>query len=67
MWSDKSEEAYIGDILRELNSGKTLKSLLLCMNWKQRARLLLNIKTIKRCHNAFQQEVADTQNVTNIK
>ena len=62
MWSDKSEEHYIGEILRELNSGKTLKSLLLCMTWKQRARLLLNIKTIKRCHAAFLQEVQEKCN-----
>ena len=65
MWSDKSEENYIGEILRELNSGKTLKSLLISMNWKQRARLLLNIKTIKRCHQSFQNEMLE--NVANIK
>ena len=57
MWSDKSEESYIGSILKQLNSGKSLRNLLLELDWKERARLLLNIKTIKKCHQAFRNEM----------
>ena len=56
--SDKSDEKYIGEILREMNSGKTLKALLLEMTWKQRAKLLLHLKTVKRCFKLFQEEMA---------
>ena len=57
MWSDTTEEKYIGTILKELNTGKTIKNLLLEMTWKQRARLLINIKLIKKCHQAFLDEM----------
>lgn len=55
--SDKSLEQYIGQILKELNSGKTLKSLLLEMRWKERAKLLLNIDKIRECYISFQREM----------
>ena len=61
--ADKSDERYIGEILQELNSGKTIKSLLLEMNWKQRAKLLLYMKTIKKCYQSFQEEMAAAKNV----
>ena len=54
----ESETLYIGRILQELNTGKSLKNLLLEMTWHQRAKLLMNLKTIKKCQNAFSQEVA---------
>ena len=57
--SEKSEERYIGEILRELNSGKSVKSLLLEMNWKERAKLLLHLKIVKRCHQSFQNEMSE--------
>ena len=61
--SDKSLEQYIGQILKELNSGKTLKSLLLEMRWKERAKLLLNIDKIRECYISFQREM-QAKNVT---
>ena len=61
MWStDRSEENYIGTILKELNSGKTIRNLLLEMTWKQRARLLMNIKQIRKCHQAFLEEMNES-------
>ena len=56
--ADKSDERYIGEILQELNSGKTIKSLLFEMNWKQRAKLLLHLKTVKKCFSMFQEEMS---------
>ena len=50
-----SKESYIGEVLRQLNSGKTIKNLLMEYDWKQRAKLLLNLKEINRCHEAFSQ------------
>ena len=54
----ETEHEYIGKILQELNSGKSLKNLLLEMRWPQRAKLLLNMKTVKKCQDVFLQEVA---------
>ena len=56
--ADKSDERYIGEILQELNSGKSVKSLLFEMNWKQRAKFLLHLKTIKKCFSMFQEEMS---------
>ena len=56
--ADKSDERYIGEILQELNSGKTVIALLFEMNWKQRAKLLLHLKTIKKCFQMFQDEMS---------
>ena len=57
--SDESREIqYIGTILKELNAGKTLKALLLEMSWTERAKLLLNLKQIRRCNEAFLKEVS---------
>jgi hypothetical protein len=56
--SDESREIqYIGSILKELNAGKTLKALLLEMSWAERAKLLLNLKQVRRCNDAFLKEV----------
>ena len=54
----ESETVYIGRILQELNSGKSLKNLLLAQTWHQRAKLLLHLKTIKKCQEAFLEEVS---------
>lgn len=56
--SDKSDEKYIGEILQEMNSGKSIKALLFEKTWKQRAKLLLHLKTIKKCYHMFQEETA---------
>ena len=56
--ADKSDEKYIGEVLKELNSGKSVKSLLFEKNWKERAKLLLHLKTIKKCFQTFQDEMA---------
>ena len=64
-FSDKSEEQYIGQILKELNSGKNFKSLLLEMRWKDRAKLLLHIDKIRECYTIFLREMALEKNVHN--
>lgn len=57
MWGE-TPEAWIGEILKELNSGKTIGNILLeCTSWRRRARILLNLKKIKRCHEDFVREV----------
>ena len=58
MFSKESDAQYIGKILKELNSGKSLQALLLEMSWTERARLLMNIKSVRRCYNDFQQEMS---------
>jgi hypothetical protein len=58
MFGGETEHVYIGRILQELNSGKSLKNLLLEMRWPERAKLLLKLKTVKKCQEAFLQEVA---------
>ena len=49
----ESENAYIGKILRKLTTGKTLKNLLLELDWPERAKLLTRLKQVKRCHAEF--------------
>jgi hypothetical protein len=59
MWGSPSEEVFFGDLLQKLNSGKSLGAILMeCSSWRQRAKILLNIKKIKKAYADFQQEVA---------
>ena len=43
----ESHDQYIGKILKKLSAGKTLRGILLEMNWEERAKLLQNFKTIR--------------------
>ena len=58
-FSEPSEQSYIGNILKLLNSGKTVKAILLEMTWSQRAKLLLHLKTVKKCHQLFCDEMKE--------
>ena len=55
MFSSETHEQYIGKILKKLNSGKTLRGLILEMDWTQRAKLLQHLKTIRKCELAFKK------------
>ena len=55
----ETEEAYIGKILRKLNTGKSYKNLLLEMGWAERARFLKTMKTIRKCQEEFDKIMAD--------
>ena len=55
--SSKSHEAYLGEILKQLNSGKTMRSILMEQTWAERAKLLLNIEDIRRCFGRFKHEI----------
>ena len=58
MWSTETEASWIGDILQQLNEGKTIGGILLaCTSWRRRARILLNLKKIKKCHQDFLAEI----------
>ena len=48
-----SQHAYIGKILKQLNSGMSVGDILAGMNWHERAKLLLNLKDILKCQKAF--------------
>ena len=49
----ETEEAYIGKILKKLNTGMSYKNLLLQMGWAERARFLKSMKVIRRCQEEF--------------
>ena len=53
MFSTESDTAYLGKILKKLATGKTLKNLLLELTWEERAKLLVKLKQVKRCHADF--------------
>ena len=54
MFSDSNPEAtFIGNILKELNQGKTLGNILLESDWRQRAKILLVKKKIEKAWNDF--------------
>ena len=53
MFSTESDTAYLGNILKKLTTGKTLKNLMLEMTWTERAKLLTKLKQVKRCHADF--------------
>ena len=55
----ETEEAYIGKILRKLNTGKSYKNLLLEMSWAERARFLKSIKVIRRCQEEFDKIMSE--------
>jgi len=55
--SSKSREAYLGEILQQLNSGKTMRSILIEQTWAERAKLLLNIEDIRKCFGRFKHEM----------
>ncbi len=48
-----SQNAYVGKILKQLNSGMSVGDILAGMNWHERAKLLLNLKDILKCQKAF--------------
>ena len=48
-----SQHDYIGKILRQLNSGMSLGDILAGMTWRERAKLLINLKVILRCQQQF--------------
>jgi len=48
-----SQHDYIGKILKQLNSGMSLGDILAGMNWRERAKLLINLKVILRCQQQF--------------
>ena len=52
LFSD-NQNAYIGKILKQLNSGMSVGDVLAGMNWHERAKLLLNLKDILKCQNLF--------------
>ena len=57
MWGE-TDEAWMGEILKELNSGKTIGNILLeCSSWRRRTRILLNLKKIKRAYEDFVREI----------
>ena len=49
----ESDNVYLGKILKKLTTGKTLKNLMLELNWEERAKLLAKLKQVKRCHSEF--------------
>ena len=51
-----SQNAYVGKILKQLNSGMSVGDILAGMNWHERAKLLLNLK----CQKMF---VSNMQNI----
>ena len=58
MWS-QTDEAWLGVILRELNSGKTIGALLLeTTSWSARAKLLTNLAKVKKAFKDFQNEIS---------
>ena len=59
MWrSEPSDDQWLGDLLQQLNSGKTIGAILMeCASWRRRAKILVNLKKIKRAYADFQQEV----------
>jgi hypothetical protein len=59
--SVETEERWIGRIIKELNNGKTIGSILLeCSSWTDRTRILLNVKKIEKCYSSFKRLVAET-------
>jgi len=60
MWSSANEnEIYIGKILKKLNTGKTLKNLFLEATWTERAKLLVNLRQIRKYHEEFQKIMSE--------
>jgi len=57
-----SHNAYIGKILKQLNSGMSVGDILAGMNWHERAKLLLNLKDIMKCQQAFISNMQNLQN-----
>jgi hypothetical protein len=55
----ETENAYVGKMLKKLNTGKSYKNLLLEMGWEERARFLQAIKNIRKCQNEFHKIMAD--------
>ena len=58
MFSSETDDQYMGKILKELNSGKSFRSLLLEISWTERAKLLSKIKQLRKYQEAFLEEVA---------
>ena len=51
----ESNDQYIGKILKKLSAGKTLRGILLECTWEERAKLLQNLKTIRKCEASFRE------------
>ena len=56
----ESHDQYIGKILQKLSAGKTLRGILLEMSWEQRAKLLQNLKVIRKCEMAFKDIINES-------
>ena len=57
MWGE-SDDQWLGKILQQLNAGKSLGAILLeTSSWTQRAKLLSNLKKVKKSFADFQAEV----------
>ncbi len=62
MFSDSNPEAtFIGNILKELNQGKSLGNILLESDWRRRAKILLLKKKIVKAWNDFQTLVGGNE------
>ena len=59
MFSTETEDQYIGNILKKLSGGKSMKHLLLEASWTERARMLSKLKQIRKAHEAFLEIVSE--------
>ena len=63
MWSSAPprDDRFIGKILQQLHSGKSLGHILLeSADWTERARILLSLKKIRSCYAAFGEAIIQT-------
>lgn len=58
----ETDEVWLGRVLKQLNNGRSLGSILLQLDWTGRAKLLMNIKRVKNAHHAFCEAISDSTN-----